>query len=323
MIVTNLPVNAAESKNSIDDLKKIQNNIREKDPQKIKSEKLEKKSKDIQVSKQKDLDIEIDSSSKKVTVKHSKKGNTVIGVPNSDQLTDIQTIDNQVIFSGKNAKFDVVAEAIDGGMRQVVNIKDSSAPTTYDFPVSLEAGEKLDINDDGSAKVVSSKVDEVSKLPINKTTIDKPWAKDANGKELKTYYSINSSNLRQTIETKDVAFPITADPMWCGDVIWYTQWDYRPSEGGTTLKVYPTYCGRSGYIGDYFNEVINKTGSNPAWPSINRNIYNSQGYSMYNQFRCHAAFAWFFKESYNLEPWRPDVDWRTLVTRNLPWACNP
>ena len=47
VIVASLPAMAAESKNSIDDLKKIQNNIREKDPQKIQSQKLAKKNKDV------------------------------------------------------------------------------------------------------------------------------------------------------------------------------------------------------------------------------------------------------------------------------------
>ncbi len=160
IIVASLPATAAESKNSIDDLKKIQNNIRDKDPQKIQSEKLTKKSKDVQVSNQKNLDIEIDSDNKQIRVNNKSKGNTTIGIPGSNLLTDVQTVDNQVIFSNKNAKFDVVAEAIGGGVRQVINIKDSSAPTEYDFPIFLAEGEKLILNEDGNAIITKPKTEQ-------------------------------------------------------------------------------------------------------------------------------------------------------------------
>ena len=73
VIIASLPATAAESKNSIDDLKKIQNNIREKDPFKIKSQKIISKSKNVQVSNQSELSIEIDQVSKKINIINDKK----------------------------------------------------------------------------------------------------------------------------------------------------------------------------------------------------------------------------------------------------------
>ncbi len=349
LLVNTLPINAAESKNSIDDLKKIQNNIREKDPQKIQSEKLIKKNKDVQVSNQKDLDVEIDSATKQIRVNKKTKGNTTIGIPGGNLLTDVQTIDNQVVFSNKNAKFDVVVEALDGGVRQVINLKDSSAPTEYDFPVSLEVGDKIVVNDDGSAMVTTplsekekAKREELSKtapagvlIPTydTKFVLAKPWAKDANGKELKTSYSVFGSNLRQTIETKDAAFPIVADPIWCGDVTYNVQFNYvkiYDNRYDWSNQVLPTYCGRSYFLTllgslnpltlaasplfaaqswQAWSEVYNKTNN---YGYYNGNWYyvwnkNSNYWGMYNQYICHLINPQTVsKYDYNLEPWRSD-----------------
>ena len=353
VIVASLPATAAESKNSIDDLKKIQNNIREKDPQKIQSEKLTKKNKDVQVSNQKDLDIEIDSSSKQIRVNKKSKGNTTIGIPGGNLLTDVQTIDNQVIFSNKNAKFDVIAEVLDGGVRQVINIKDSSAPTEYDFPITLESGDKIVVNDDGSVTITAilsdkekAKREELSKTaPVGvkipdfntKLLIAKPWAKDANRKELKTSYSVVGSNLRQTIELKDAVFPIVADPIWCGNTVsstnrYYNNSSTYPGEYGWSLAVYPSGCGVAGaymfttpWSNVWFSwqDVCNASGT--GWYC---NYWSNDEYwSMFDQYACHYNIIGVNKQYvtgsservYNLDIWRPRVSWATMLAK----FCNP
>ena len=350
VIASSLPVIAAESKNSIDDLKKIQNNIREKDPQKIQSEKLTKKNKDVQVSNQKDLDIEIDSSTKQIRVKNAKKGNTTIGIPNGEQLTDVQTIDNQVIFSNKNAKFDVVAEALDGGVRQVINIKDSSAPTEYDFPISLDVGEKIVVNEDGSAMVTTplSEKEKAKREELVKTapagiivpmydakfSVAKPWARDANGTELRTYYTVSGSNLRQTIETKDAVFPVVADPGYCSQYIVsndYVLRNYYQNQYRWMYEVLPTYCGKASYAPtnwDEWNEVTQKDTS-PS-PLCDMRCYGTSTYwSLYNQYMCHSDWINLsnvvgimpgtnqeYRDRYHLEAWRLDkVYWSFVANK--------
>lgn len=321
LVATSLPVNAAESKNSIDDLKKIQNNIREKDPFKIKSQNLNKISNNILVSSQKlnneDLNLEIDSNLKKLSIKHSKKGITKIGFPESEKLTDIQTIDNQVIFSNKNTKFDIIVEAVDGGIRQFINIKDSSAPTFYDFPIELLPGENIIINEDGSARIESSELYENSNLPVTKVLIGKPWAKDNKGKDLETSYVLVSNNvLRQKINLSNASFPITADPIFCGDAIQNVSW-LNKGAGVWSASNNPTSCGawncNGGNNNSCWNESYSKTSTcaqysgsqcvNQPW---NKQIGTNQYWSMYNQFICHADFAKGFKTPWNIEPATPD-----------------
>lgn len=47
-----------------------------------------------------------------------------------------------------------------------------------------------------------------------------PWAVDANGMPLQTYYSVDGTTLVQTVETNaDTAFPVVADPSW----LWWVE----------------------------------------------------------------------------------------------------
>jgi hypothetical protein len=362
LVVQSIPTHAANTKNTQDDLKKIQKSIRDKDPNKLKSEKLTRKNKDVLVSKQENLEVEIDSGNKSTRINHKTKGNTTISIPNSNELTDIQTIDDQIIFSGQNAKFDVVVEALDGGMRQVINLKDSSAPTTYDFPVSLEAGEALVVTEDGSAMVTKpiSTEEKTKRAELQKTApegitipqydaktlIAKPWAKDAQGKDLKTYYTASGFTLKQTIDTTGAVFPIVADPIWCGDVTYNVQFNYRNMYGNVykwSNQILPTYCGRAyffsliilgnplaGIGGQLFSfqswlawsEVYNKTNSygyhNGVWYYVWNKSNNYWG--MYNQYICHLINPRTVdKYDYNLEPDRPDVG----IFRTYWDGCNP
>lgn len=322
-LISSSLISNAQNKNSIEDIKKIQKNIREKDPQKIVPKELKQKSKDILNSNQGNLDIEIDQINKKVKINNQVKGNTTIGIPNVEQLNSGINVDNQVVFSSKNNKFDVLVEAVDGGMRQVINIKDSSAPTVYDFPVELTAGEKLTLNEDGSAKVTSedSQNDKKLKAEINqknpeqkltegkvKLIIGKPWAKDANNKDLKTSYSIvDNKILRQTIDTKNAVFPVVADPIWCGNAVSSTTWIYR--DNMWSASIYPTGCGAWG--GQSWDSWLEAYGKISNYGSYNGNWYyvwdkSSNYWSMYNQYACHVDWPGGLKTPWNIEPSRAD-----------------
>ena len=110
------------------------------------------------ISEQNDnLQIKFELQNKKIKVENKNKGNLTIGIPNSEQMDSVDSVENRLVYSGKDAKFETIIEAIDGGMRQVINIKDATAPDFYDFPVELETGEKLVINNVGSVVVIRPK----------------------------------------------------------------------------------------------------------------------------------------------------------------------
>lgn len=300
------------NKKNISELNKTLQNIRDKDPQKPISQKLEKNSKDqneLNSNQSDNLQVKFSLRDKKVNLKNKNKGDLSIGIPNSESFDSVDVVDNKVIYSGQNSKTDVILESIEGGFRQIINIKDATAPNFYDFPVDLGEGETLSINDDGSAVV--KKLDGSTKLGIVK-----PWAVDKNKKQLNTWYTIENSNvLRQNIELKDAGFPVVADPTWCGDTVNSVSWIYRSPYW--SASVVPTACGRS-FDWYNFNEVVSKTPQHSQWSQYDRNNKTSKYWSMYDQYYCH--FHWgTFKGEWNLEPARPNVGWAKTWTA----GCNP
>ena len=302
------------NKRNKEETSKILRNLKEKDPQKVISQNLEKNSKDnneLNSSQGDNLQVKFNLRDKKINLKNKDKGNISIGIPNSDKFDSVDVVDNKVIYSGQNSKTDVIVESVDGGFRQVINIKDSTTPSFYDFPVDLGINETLSINDDGSAVV--KKVDGSTKLGILK-----PWAVDKNKKDLNTWYTIENGNiLRQNIELKDASFPVLADPTWCGNQINKAEWVDRTAEGGLTLSLEPTWCGRNFDSESGYKEAISKASSNSQFPSSDRNSSN-QTYKykvMRQQYLCHFQFA-TAKSRWNIEPWRPLVEWRQLIN---PW----
>lgn len=101
------------------------------------------------------------------------------------------------------------------GVRTLINIEDNTAPKEYSFTFNLEEGSKL-ISD---SEYLGNEFSSNETFVVNSENkiigiIDKPWAYDANGKEVDTYYRIDNENtLTQVINfTNDNAFPIIADP---------------------------------------------------------------------------------------------------------------
>jgi hypothetical protein len=79
------------------------------------------------------------------------------------------------------------------------------APSTYSYPLDLPAGATLVAESDGTYSIqAAAGTDLYTFLP--------PWAVDANGQPLPTYYTIAGDVLVQHIDLTGAAFPVVADP---------------------------------------------------------------------------------------------------------------
>ena len=342
------------NKKDSNELSQLLKNIQDKDKQKPISQKLVKNinnSNELN-SDQADLKIKFNLKDRKVNL--SKQNDDIsISIPENSQINSVDIVDNKIVYSGKTSKTDILVESIDGGVRQVINIKSKDAPNFYDFKVELKLDYKISINTDGSAVVTKPNPNfnkkEVLNLPesIDKSISDiiksgriavlsiaKPWAVDANKKDLKTWYTVEDGNtLRQHIELANAAFPVVADPTWCGNQISRVQWAWRNIYSNTynwSLEVVPTYCGRflASDRWDAWTEVYNLTprcsrhsGNVCVTIPWNKQWNTSQYWSMYNQFVCHYSnpLAQVIKGEWNLEPWRSDVGLYGFYIKN----CNP
>jgi hypothetical protein len=231
-------------------------------------------------------------------------------IPGQEEMDNVDLDKDKIIFSSDDLNYDVIIENIDGGIRQLINIESADAPNKYEFEMILEEGDSLQMQEDGGA-IVKTAQDEV------KSVILQPWAKDANGMDLYTFYEARGNTLIQTVNFENAVFPVVADPIWCGNAIKSVVWITR--DGKASASVTPTWCGATGGGGfqwGAWSEMVNKTPNSRRWDKkYGTNTY----WSMYNQYFCHADWAGPFKTPWNLEPWRPNVGYAKTVAK----GCNP
>jgi Protein of unknown function (DUF2599) len=302
--------------NSSTSIQSITNFVDDKNPQKTDSLQLQSIDGGLE-SNQNNLNISFNLKSKKIKVKNKTKGDLNIKVASIKGLDSVDTVKNKIVYTGKNSHADAIIESVDGGVKQTIKIKSSSSPSYYDFPMELTKDERIILNLDGSGKVVKTD-------GSNKMVILKPWAKDANNKDLKTWYEIiDNSTIRQRIDLNKAAFPVVADPIWCGKSYFKLEWENRPSEGGWSLKVSPTWCGRQIGI-NYFEawETFKDVAWDAPWHAdfdwYNKASQNNTNkyWSMFKQYHCHSIVGpW--KETWNLEPKRPNYTWRTFMNPRI------
>ena len=238
-----------------------------------------------------------------------KSGPTVeVGLPFAERADESTVVSNGIVaYDNNNGSVTVPVVKDDGSVQINTIIKNSNAPSRYEYPITLPTGGSASLTTDGG----------VSLTNVNGAFIGgfaPAWAKDANGVEVATHYEISGSRLTQVInhEANGVVYPVVADP-WFGiglidHVKWVTNVPYGP-----TLQVYPTWWGRyTGYAARWaaWDETI-KLGGKAA---------NKQ--TMADQFYCHwdvVRIASPEKASWNLDSKRPNVGYLATVQAK----CNP
>ncbi|MCL1948461.1 MAG: hypothetical protein FWF59_01825 [Turicibacter sp.] len=103
---------------------------------------------------------------------------------------------------------------LEGGFRTLFTIEDYSAPNEYRFDFVLPAGSYMVYGQTVFGEdFFIDEVDVFDQEGNLATVIEAPWAKDANGNPLNTWYEIDGHTLIQHIEFDySTAFPIVADP---------------------------------------------------------------------------------------------------------------
>lgn len=225
----------------------------------------------------------------------------------------------------------------DGGLRvkrngvEVSLPGNSSKPATLDsaksriqvtLPASTRASKAVNQrkefptfnNGDGSLTTTVPKND--GSLQIVTTIEAEPWAKDANSKAIPTRYVIDGTKLTQIIDHRadGIAYPVVADP-WFGIDLYYSPYVSFVSQG-YKINVTPTNWGTN--INNtgietwwaHRDEVKTKLGGN-AWRWTN---------SIQEQFYCHIRGIPASLPEYNMESWRPTINWLESLTR---YRCNP
>ncbi|BEK91184.1 hypothetical protein NSK11_contig00198-0005 [Nocardia seriolae] len=107
---------------------------------------------------------------------------------------------------GGSAQQLTITKPWDGGQQTFILMDDPSAPHEYRFPQDVPPGGQLRKNPDGSVDVLDADGQMVSHT-------NPPWAYDALGRLVRTWYEVDGDTIVQHIEPDpDNVFPILADP---------------------------------------------------------------------------------------------------------------
>ncbi|AZH77497.1 hypothetical protein CSX12_03020 [Microbacterium sp. Y-01] len=116
---------------------------------------------------------------------------------------------------GAAASFDfsdgsrIVPVIRNNGVAQILSVlNEETAPTSFSYRVTVDAGGSLTMREDGGVSVLDSVGEEVA-------MVGSPWARDAENRAIPTRFEIRGNELTQIVETvavDEVAYPVVADP---------------------------------------------------------------------------------------------------------------
>jgi len=172
------------------------------------------------------LDVEIPKDGDEAIVMESEDGEEIaMELPEEAKKSDAVLTDDGTIVYDTREDVSVAVQAIeeeqDGvifeAVRTMVTIENENAPQEYEFKFDLPRGyelimdtdyyDELDEYDCGAVYVINNQNEIIN-------TIDEPWALDANGNDIETYYMIRENILVQYVEfDENTAFPVVADPV--------------------------------------------------------------------------------------------------------------
>lgn len=118
-----------------------------------------------------------------------------------------------------------------------------------------------------------------------------------------------------------------ASTPWCKEEISSVRWILRDYyEGGNTLSIVPTDCGRNIFYATSKWDEVKSRFSGEYNKAVNSIQYTWRGYaadSLKNQFFCHVKYA-TNKYDWNVEPWRQNVYYLDLFNQFYNGIrCNP
>lgn len=102
-------------------------------------------------------------------------------------------------------------------------INNAAAPTSYSFDMTANGAPAVLVETDGLVRIEDRATGEV----VN--TLSRPWAVDAEGSSITTWYSVEGSVLTQHVDHQGATYPVVADPRLMCDALFCT-FEYTRAE---------------------------------------------------------------------------------------------
>ncbi len=159
---------------------------------------------------------QVDKTAKTVTNVDSQAGTLTIAVPG--ELTDARPVDVSTVpaglFKGSGEPLmstrlhdaSVSTYATETGSHSLITIESPAAAQDYRFPLEIPSGATASVTPDGAVTIKNEHNEVLGGFRV-------PWAFDANGNPVTTSYTIDGTDLVQTIgHGPGTAYPVVADP---------------------------------------------------------------------------------------------------------------
>ncbi|MBN1174207.1 MAG: hypothetical protein JXA67_18695 [Micromonosporaceae bacterium] len=133
-------------------------------------------------------------------------GSVRMRLPNVAGTTSSTAADGTIVYRGRKVSTSVQV-LVEGNVRAAVTLHERGAPTDHPFTFELPAGYSLRLSpDDGGVDIVAAD----NAFVIGR--VGAPWAKDATGRALRTWYTVDGATVTQHIDTSGATYPVVADP---------------------------------------------------------------------------------------------------------------
>lgn len=114
--------------------------------------------------------------------------------------------DGVVEFSTDNAESAAFMQPIENGFRLLTSTSSPGGPSSFAY--TLDVPVEAQLADRGEHLFIVADEETIAIIP-------QPWAKDASGEDVPTWYSLEEGTLTQYLDLSAVsAFPVVADPAW-------------------------------------------------------------------------------------------------------------
>lgn len=237
--------------------------------------------------------------------------------------SDPVVLDDSIIFN--DDEFSVVTEIGEGEIRNSFVIDNYESPERFEVEYDFDANIRLDYarDDEGNTDGSIVAVDPEGNALI---AIDIPYAYDAEGKAVETYYEIEDNTIIQVVRHKNanVSYPIVADPSTKFG-IWFKKGKWMMNGKKRALELIPTASLRAAGASVYLTKVgrvASLAFIETSWSSIYKKYGKSKHWKntkgMKDQYICHYYFA-FYKTAFHLEPSRKNVG----LVKTIAAKCNP
>lgn len=135
-----------------------------------------------------------------------KENKTIaLSLPAEDEHADKAIKSNGGVAFYDGDAYDMAVVASEMGFSSYIIIHDETAPTSYEFDLTLPTGYKLSENGVGGVNILNAN-DEIEGI------IAVPWAFDNNGDAVTTQFKLNGDTLVQSVEHANAVYPVIADP---------------------------------------------------------------------------------------------------------------